>query len=43
MRLLVDPGGFGIEPSLYVFGEGAVQVALTVLAIADLIKEKGCD
>lgn len=41
VRLLVDPGGFGIEPALYVFGEGAVQVALTVIAIADLLKEKG--
>jgi len=40
-RFLVDPGGFGIEPALYVFGEGAVQVALTVIAIAELIKKKG--
>jgi predicted fused transcriptional regulator/phosphomethylpyrimidine kinase/predicted transcriptional regulator len=35
--VLVDEGGFGIEPCAYVFGKDAVDAALAVLRVAELL------
>jgi predicted fused transcriptional regulator/phosphomethylpyrimidine kinase len=35
--VLIDRGGFGIEPCAYIFGRNAVDAALTVLQIAELL------
>ena len=35
--VLIDRGGFGIEPCAYIFGRNAVDAALTVLHIAELL------
>lgn len=35
--VLIDRGGFGIEPCTYIFGKNAVDAALTVLRIAELL------
>ncbi|MCD6383860.1 MAG: hypothetical protein J7L88_05305 [Thermoplasmata archaeon] len=39
-RALVDPGGFGIEPALYIFGEGALKIALVIERILKKVKRK---
>ena len=35
--VLIDEGGFGIEPCAYIFGKDAVDAALRVLKIAELL------
>lgn len=35
--VLIDEGGFGIEPSAYIFGKDAVTAAFTVQKIAELL------
>lgn len=35
--VLIDEGGFGIEPSAYIFGKDAVDAALTVQKVAELL------
>jgi predicted fused transcriptional regulator/phosphomethylpyrimidine kinase len=35
--ILIDKGGFGIEPCAYIFGRDAVDAALKVLKIAEIL------
>lgn len=37
-RVIIDLGGYGIEPISYLFGESAVELAKLVIQIAELLK-----
>jgi predicted fused transcriptional regulator/phosphomethylpyrimidine kinase/predicted transcriptional regulator len=37
--VLIDKGGFGIEPSAYIFGKDAVNAALTLLKISQILEQ----